>query len=98
MFGGEWTADRDSGDPLAPQDDPYSDWGFDEVDPEIPTPPGELDGGNESLPYSRFGRVDADGTVLVDAYTPAVDSHYLAVADPDGNTLRSTEIRGRTVL
>jgi hypothetical protein len=75
MFGGEWTADRDSGDPLAPQDDPYSDWGFDEVDPEIPTPPGELDGGNESLPYSRFGRVDPDGTVL-----------------------RSTEIRGRTVL
>jgi len=94
MFGGEWTADRDSGDLPAPRDDPYPDWGFDEVDPEIPTPPGELDGGDSSFPYSRFGRVDADGTVLVDAYTPEVDSHYLAVADPDGNALRSTERQG----
>jgi hypothetical protein len=33
MLGGERTADRDSGDPSAPQDDPYLDWRFGEVNP-----------------------------------------------------------------
>jgi hypothetical protein len=78
----------------APQNDPYPNWGFNETDPDIATAPGELDSNGESFPYDRFGRVDAGGTVSVDAFTPNVLGHWLAIADSNENSVRTQEIFG----
>lgn len=85
---------RERASPPEPLDDPYPDWGFDEIDQDIPTVPGEIESNGDSFPYERFGVVDAGGTVFVDAYTPDVFGHWLAIADDSGNSLRSQEIVG----
>jgi len=86
-------ADNGRDSPVA-LNDPYPDWGFNSVDPDIATVPGAVDADGTSFPYDRFGRVDAGGTVSVDAYTPDVFGHWLAIADSDENTLRSQEVFG----
>jgi alpha-acetolactate decarboxylase len=79
----------DEEDTPASQDDPFPEWGFNEIDPEIETAPGTIEIDGQEFPYDSYGRATPGGEVFIDSST-ADDAafHALGISDSDQNVVR----------